>query len=100
MSATNELIGILTETIPAIERHEIGLLEFIAERGPELGEENERELERRLESAQRILCENIELMKTIHEKQTNGDLRFLDPVPFRNAILRLKAAIAQAETVM
>ncbi len=95
--STNQMIQYVTENIDVIQRHEIGLLEFVEKSGPDLGEENKNALRQRVERPRQFLRENIELLKFIREKQANGELRFFDPAPLHLAVLRLNAAIGQAE---
>ncbi len=47
--STNQMIEYVTENIDVIQRHQIGLLEFIEQSGPDLGEENKNTLRRRVE---------------------------------------------------
>ncbi len=99
LTSTNSMIDTLTKNIMILEQDEIAFLKYVAENGPSLDTEQKAFLEDRVRSCSIFLNENISLLNKIEEVKSEGHLRFLDADPYRIAILRLKAAISQAEAV-
>lgn len=91
---TNELIGTLTEAIMLMERQEVAFYDYLADNE---GDIDVAFLKKRIESSVEIVTANASLLKTVCETKDAGHLRFLDEKPFRIAVLRLKAAVSQAQ---
>jgi len=95
----NDLIGRLVDNIDVLEREETALLRYVAEHGSESTADKNMLLRERIENGIEILNENTMLLEKVLAHKTDGILQFLDAMPFRIAILRLKAAILLTETV-
>ena len=91
----NEIIGILTEAIMHMEQDEIAFYDYLA---ANTGTIDVAFLKKQIECDLEIIAANTKLFKKISEAKDSGQLRFLDEKPFRIAILRLKAAVSQAQT--
>ncbi len=91
---TNQLIGTLTEAIMLMEQQETAFYDYLADND---GAVDAAFLKKQIDNSIEIVSENAKLLKTICELKDSGNLRFLDEKPFRIAILRLKAAMSQAE---
>lgn len=92
---TNKLIGTLTEAIMLMEQQEVAFYDYLADNADTI---DVAFLKKQIESSAEIITENAKLLKTVCETKDAGHLRFLDEKPFRIAILRLKAAVSQAQT--
>ncbi len=96
-TSTNKMIDTLTGNIAILEQDEIAFLKYVSENGPDFDAEQKMFLEDRIRNCTEFLNENISLLNKITEVQADGHLKFLDADPYRIAILRLKAAISQAQ---
>lgn len=90
---TNETIGVLTKAIMLMEEREITFYDHLA------GNVDVAFLKERIVECIGIVAENSELLAKICEAKRADELRFLDEKPFRIAILRLNAAVLQAQSV-
>lgn len=97
LTSTNKMIDTLTGNIAILEQDEVAFLKYVAENGSDFDTEQKAFLADRVRSCTEFLNENISLLNKITEVQADGHLKFLDADPYRIAILRLKAAILQAE---
>ena len=95
----NDLIGRLVDNIDVLEREETALLQYVAEHDSESTADKSTLLRERIENGTEILKENMMLLETVLAHKTDGILPFLATMPFRIAILRLKAAILLTEKV-
>ncbi len=91
---TNQLIGTLTEAIMLMERQEAAFYDDLANNDEAV---DAAFLKKQIARSIEIVAENAKLLKTIRELKDSGNLRFLNEKPFRIAILRLKAAMSQAQ---
>ena len=91
---TNKLIGTLTEAIMLMEQEETAYYDYLGDNADAI---DAAFLKKQIESSIEIVTENAKLLKTVCETKDAGHLRFLDEKPFRIAILRLKAAVSQAQ---
>ena len=93
----NDLIGRLVDNIDVLEREETALLRYVDEHRLVFNINGTPLLQKSIKHATKILNENMNLLETVLAHKTDGILPFLDTMPFRIAILRLKAAILLTE---
>jgi len=97
--STKDLIGKIVDNVAVLEREEIAILRYVAENDSESTADKSALLRERIENGTEILNENTMLLETVLAHKADGILQFLDTMPFRIAILRLKAAILLTEKV-
>ena len=91
----------LTTAIEDIEGMETGLLEFVEfckEYEPKCLTDNATLLREMIDVGGKFVQKHAAQLAEISKSKKDGLLPFLDPVPYRKAILRLQAAIAMAES--
>jgi hypothetical protein len=100
LKSTNKMIETLSTSIALLEQEEIAILKYVSEKGPTFDTESTQKafLANQVQGDIDFLNEHIAILNKITEVQAEGDLRFLDADPFRIAILRLQAAIQQAQS--
>ena len=97
IKATNRTIETVVNAIRLMEQQETAFYNYLADSADAI---DAAFLKRQIESSIEIVTENTKFLKTICEKKVSGRLHLLNEKPYRIAILRLNAAVLQAQTAL
>jgi hypothetical protein len=95
-ATTNGWVEKIAIAIAGLEREEIALLDYIAECVPTPNADQAAHLRDMIDSNMVFVEGHGLVLKQILQRQKNGLLMNIDPVPYRTALRRFKAAIALA----
>jgi len=97
LKATNRTIETVVNAIRLMEQQETAFYNYLADNVDAI---DATFLQKQVESSIEIVTENTKLLKTICETKASGLLRLLNEKPYRIAILRLNAAVLQAQAAL
>ena len=95
--ATNRTIETVVNAIRLMQQQETAFYNYLADNADAI---DAVFLQKQVESSIEIVTENTKFLKTICETKASGRLRLLNEKPYRIAILRLNAAVLQAQTAL
>jgi len=95
--ATNRTIETVVNAIRLMEQQETAFYNYLADSADAI---DAAFLKHQIESSIEIVTENTKFLKTICETKASGRLRLLNEKPYRISILRLNAAVLQAQTAL
>ena len=97
IKATNRTIETVVNAIRLMKQQETAFYNYLADNVDTI---DAVFLKKQIENSIEIVTENTKFLKTICEKKDIGRLRLLNEKPYRIAILRLNAAVLQAQTAL
>jgi len=95
--ATNKTIETVVNAIRLMEQQEAAFYNYLVDNADAI---DAAFLKKQIESSIEIVAENAKFLKTICESKASGRLRLLNEKPYRIAILRLNAAVLQAQAAL